>query len=315
MFDEKYFSIPTSTIRSGLILDFELYKREGKDFGPAFSDRLPLITPENLNELQANGIDILHVSTSESEQFRAYLERNLARIVGDENLGKREKARVLYYTAKVYVREWFNNPQIGPTLEASVELIHDIIKQVLKSEKAFYDFFNLNGESPYLLSHSLNVAIYGIAIMNAMGNARIDEVETYAYGALMHDLGMRDVPDEIITKPDKLTPEEFKLVRKHPSAGAKIAASDANLPTPGDIIVAQHHERLDGQGYPWGISADDIHPLARICSIADVFDAMTSKRSYKDAVNTYDAFKTMKFQESSKFDMAILDTFIRLMTA
>ena len=112
-----------------------------------------------------------------------------------------------------------------------------------------------------------------------------------------------------------LTTDEFKVIKKHPSTGARMVTTAKSLPPKGDIVVAQHHERLDGQGYPWGLKANDIHPLSRICSIADVFDALTSPRSYRNFMNSYEALKIMKFKEHGKFDAAVLDAFIRMMTA
>jgi len=319
MSGEEYFSIPTSCICANVVLDFNLFKREqvngGENYSLAFGERFPAITDETLLELKENGIKTFFISMSESDDFSDYFNRNLERIVSNPNINDREKARVLFYSAKLYVRRWFEHPKIGAVLESSRNVIEHIVRYVLKDNKAFYNFFDIDGDSTYLFSHSLNVAIYGLAIMNAMGKVRPEMTEAYTYGALMHDVGMREIPEEIIKKPAILTPAEFRLIRKHPSVGARLASEAGGLPSPGDIVVKQHHERLNGKGYPWGLRADDIHPLARICAVVDVFDALTSPRSYKMPISSFDAFHKMKVDNASEFDQDVLETFIRLMTS
>ncbi|TET33237.1 MAG: HD domain-containing protein [Planctomycetota bacterium] len=316
---DEYFSIPSSSICPNLILDFDLFKRElvdGKNrYSLAFGERFPAITTESLQELNENGVRNFFIPMSESGNFCEYLSRNLKRIIIDSEITEREKARVLFYSAKLYVRKWFEHAKIGPLLESSREVVEHIVRYVLRDDKSFYNFFDIDGDTRYLFSHSLNVAIYGLAILNAMGKVGSGLPEAYSYGALLHDVGMREVPESIIEKPAILTPDEYKLVRKHPSIGARLAAEAGGLPGPGDIVVKQHHERLNGKGYPWGLPSDDIHPLARICAVADVFDALTTTRSYRKPVTSFEAFRMMKIDGASEFDQKVLETFIRLMTA
>jgi HD-GYP domain-containing protein (c-di-GMP phosphodiesterase class II) len=316
---DEYFIIPSSSICPNLILDFDLFRRElvdGKNqYSLAFGERFPAITTESLKELNEKGIKNFFVPMSGSDNFCQYLSRNLDRIVQNPDIAEREKARVLFYSAKLYVRKWFEHSKIGPALKSSREVVEQIVRYVLADDRSFYNFFDIDGDSTYLFSHSLNVAIYGIAILNAMGKVRTEMTEAYTYGALMHDVGMREVPEAIIEKPAILTPEEYRLIRKHPSIGARLASEAGGLPGPGDIVVKQHHERLNGKGYPWGLRSDDIHPLARVCAVVDVFDALTSIRSYRRPVTSFDAFRMMKTDGVDEFDQKVLETFIRLMTA
>jgi HD-GYP domain-containing protein (c-di-GMP phosphodiesterase class II) len=105
-----------------------------------------------------------------------------------------------------------------------------------------------------------------------------------AAGGLLHDIGKRHVPPHILNKPAKLSEEEFELVKEHPATGFREVATRDDLSWGQLMMIYQHHERNDGSGYPASIMRDDIHPWARICAIADVFDALTCQRPYRKAM-------------------------------
>ena len=105
-----------------------------------------------------------------------------------------------------------------------------------------------------------------------------------AAGALLHDIGKRHIPSHVLNKPGKLTDDEWELVREHPTSGFRELAGRTDLSWPQLMMVYQHHERLDGSGYPAGILGDEMHPWARICAVVDVFDALTCHRSYRRPV-------------------------------
>jgi len=130
--------------------------------------------------------------------------------------------------------------------------------------------------------HQDRVAIIACAIAREMGWNE-DQIESVRVASALHDVGKFMVSQEILTKPGRLTTEEFALVKLHPEAGYLIL-KDISFPWPIPEAVRQHHERMDGSGYPRGLKGHEILPLARIVAIADVLDAMTSARSYRPAL-------------------------------
>ena len=129
--------------------------------------------------------------------------------------------------------------------------------------------------------------------------------------ALIHDIGKIEVPSEILSKPGTLSPLEIQLIRTHPEAGRRVL-SGLQTPWPLAEIVFQHHERLDGSGYPRGISGDEILPAARIIAVADVVEAMSSHRPYRPAWPMEAVVAEMTRLRGVAFDAAVVDAWLEI---
>lgn len=160
-------------------------------------------------------------------------------------------------------------------------------------------------------NHSDNVKHYAVAIAKAMDLSQA-QIDTIKEACQVHDLGKIGVHDNILTKPGKLTELEFKEMKLHSLAGAVILKPFHFLDKV-VLIVRQHHERYDGTGYPDGIKGDQIDIGARIMSVADSFDAMTSKRPYRDPLSKDDALAELRNFSGTQFDPQVVEVFIKLM--
>jgi len=132
-------------------------------------------------------------------------------------------------------------------------------------------------------------------------------------GALVHDIGKIGVPDGILTKPDKLTDEEFEIVKLHPEIGYKILM---HMPSFQEClpIVRYHHERLNGTGYPCGLKADELSLSVRICAVADVYDALTSDRSYRKGMSDLEALRIITREaQSGHLDPQVVDVLTEML--
>ncbi len=152
-------------------------------------------------------------------------------------------------------------------------------------------------KDPYTLGHADRVGQYAKELGFAM-NLSQHELTTLHKGAFLHDIGKIAIPDNILTKPGKYDADEFNIMKQHPVLGChiceKIPAVNDALP-----LIRHHHEKLDGSGYPDGLSGDKISSLVRAISIVDIYDALRSKRSYKEAFNIDQTFNIM-WQEANK---------------
>ena len=136
------------------------------------------------------------------------------------------------------------------------------------------------------------------------------EVEIVLHASPMHDVGKIGIPDAILCKPGKLDEGEWEIMKQHTVMGAQIlSGSESELIKTGQIIALTHHEKWDGSGYPNGLVKEDIPLLGRVCAVADVFDALTSKRPYKDAFPNEKAFEFLKEGREKHFDKDIVDMF------
>jgi putative two-component system response regulator len=138
-----------------------------------------------------------------------------------------------------------------------------------------------------------------------------DEVNLILTSSPMHDVGKIGIPDDILLKPGKLDPDEWKIMKEHANIGGRIlGAGNSDYMNMGTIIALSHHEKWDGSGYPSGLAGEDIPLPGRICAVADVFDALISKRPYKEAFPLDKALAIMKESRGSHFDPKLLDVFL-----
>jgi len=158
--------------------------------------------------------------------------------------------------------------------------------------------------------HIVRMSRYCAFIANKRGLTPM-EVQHILYASPMHDIGKIGVPDNILMKPGKLTDEEFETMKTHTTIGAKILAhSKSEILKVAEQIGLYHHEKWNGTGYPHGLSGDTIPLTARIVALADTFDALTSKRPYKDPYPFEVAYNIIKKERSQHFDPAIVDVFL-----
>lgn len=161
-------------------------------------------------------------------------------------------------------------------------------------------------------AHIKRLSQYAAALARRLS---LDEgmIESIAYAAPMHDLGKIGIPDFILSKPSKLNPDEWDIIKKHPAIGAEILkGSDAEFIRLAEIIARGHHEKWDGSGYPEGIQGEEIPMVCRIIAIADVFDALTSKRPYKAPLSVEKSLNIIREESGSHFDPVVVDAFLAI---
>ncbi len=163
----------------------------------------------------------------------------------------------------------------------------------------------LSQRDPYTAGHQERVAALSVAIAQRMGLDR-ERVDSIRIGALLHDIGKIAIPAELLSKPGRLTVDEFALVKGHVASGQAIVGKIA-FPPAVHAVVGQHHERLDGSGYPAALAGDAIALEARIVAVADVVEAMTSHRPYRAGLGVQAAVEEIRAQRGGKLDAAVVD--------
>lgn len=171
--------------------------------------------------------------------------------------------------------------------------------------------YTVEAKDTYTIGHSNRVSAYSVLIGNHLGLSK-EDLRNLDIGGLFHDIGKIGVPDTILRKEIRLTDHEYLEVKNHPSIGAHILSGATVFK---DIIpiVKYHHEKYDGSGYPNQLKGNDIPYLARITSIADAFDAMTSKRKYRDSLPINTVINEFECNKGTQFDPNITDTFLDIL--
>lgn len=195
---------------------------------------------------------------------------------------------------------------LGQKIESEIieKSVASLINEVIKNNNILGRLKRIDVMDDYTYTHSIDVCILSTMIGKWLNYSKAD-LHKLAMAALLHDIGKCKIPVEILNKPGPLTTEEFNIMKKHASLGYELLQQQNIIDFDICCGVLQHHERMDGSGYPLGLAEKKIHEFARIIAVADIFDAMTSKRIYKDKESP---FKVAELIAQNRF--GILDPYI-----
>lgn len=200
--------------------------------------------------------------------------------------------------------------------EKTIEQVSEELKNTqAKLEQAYLDTietlrYTVDAKDSYTKGHSERVSEFSVLIGKQLGISS-DDMYALRIGGLFHDIGKIGIPDYILTKKDKLTDEEYEQIKKHPLIGEQIL-SNATIFSDIIPIVKYHHERFDGNGYPEHLKGEAIPLLARIVSVADAFDAMASRRPYRNNVEINKIIEEISKNKNTQFDPAIADALLEI---
>lgn len=194
-------------------------------------------------------------------------------------------------------------------IDDCIYIANNIVEEIRESDSMVVETVNLSTYDNYTYTHSVNVDILSVILGVACG-LRDDELRKLSQAALLHDIGKTCVPIEIIGKPGRLTDEEFAEVKNHPRYGYNMLRDNYEVSSVARNAILSHHENEDGSGYPRGLTSEKIHLFAKIIHIADVYDALTTKRVYKEAMNPADAMEYLMANATSMFDKDLVAMFM-----
>lgn len=244
------------------------------------------------------------------EKKGKYLKIN-SEIEIEENIIKKDGSKVIYLLKtsllmidgqKNYILSGTDISRLKRTEENLNQALIGVVSAMSKA---------LEARDPYTAGHQQRVAEISVAIAKEMGMSNYD-IEGLKLGASIHDIGKISIPAEILTKPSKLSDIEMLLIRTHPSSGIDIL-QDTVFPWPIKEIVEQHHERIDGSGYPKGLKGDEICLEAKIVAVADLFEAMSSHRPYRASLGVDKSMEELKKYKGIHYDEKIVDILLKLL--
>ena len=243
---------------------------------------------------------------------RSVVPDGLIEAIEDKKLSPEKKSEAVYIHSLEMMEHLLESPT-AENIHASKQAISSMTDLILSDDKTADSLLRITTHDFYTYTHSVNVGVTGLMLSKALfKNSDAHDLHELGAGFFLHDLGKVKVDPDILNKPARLTEAEMRHVRIHPYQGYKLLESANALSEECRLIVMQHHEFVDGTGYPRKLKEDEIHLYGKICGIADVFDALTAERSYKKAMSPFDALKLMKEQMISHFDRELFNSFVRL---
>ncbi|MDO9207085.1 MAG: HD domain-containing protein [Sulfuricurvum sp.] len=311
MKQKKYTSIDKRLITEGSNIDFNLFlSNETKNAMTLFLQSDSAV--DGNTKVKLREIEMLYVDEEDESRYKAYVKRHLQSIAQNSDIPTEQKGRLVYEKAAEAIDAMFKNPESLENVKRAQPVVNSFIDIILQDLNAVESLLKITAHDFYTHTHSINVSIYTLSLGSFLGIAGKD-LETLGMAAILHDLGKSKVDYDIINKNGKLTDEEFDHMKKHPSLGydiaVKLGISDQRILTG----IRHHHERMEGGGYPDNLKKDQISEFARIIGVCDVFDALSTKRSYKDPMSSFESLRLMKQQMSGHLDMNMVDAFIKML--
>lgn len=228
-----------------------------------------------------------------------YHEDDRARVQLSESVKKRVSEGVQYL---------YNNSESPEFSQASNTITNDLMKAINDNEAVAVDISALRASDEYTFKHSVDVATMSMIIAKKMGYPK-NEVYEIGISGLLHDMGKSKIPLEVLNKPGKLSDEEFEVMKSHALLGYRILQEKEEFSDSVKFGVLQHHEKMNGKGYPMGVSSDQIHKFAKIMSVVDVYDALVTERPYKKAFTQRTAVE-MIMSMTEELDITAMRAFL-----
>ena len=195
--------------------------------------------------------------------------------------------------------------------KAATSITDDLMDAIFKNNAVAIDISALKTSDEYTFKHSVDVATIAMIVGKSLGLSK-NEIYEIGVAGLLHDIGKTKVPDEILNKPGKLNDDEFTIMKNHSLYGYRMIEHNEDLSLQVKLAVLQHHEKINGSGYPMGASKEQITPFAKILSVSDIYDALVTDRPYKAAFSQRDAVE-MIMSMTSELDIKVMQGFLESM--
>lgn len=304
--------IALASLRADTVAEFELHL--------AMQGRKPVLyrsahlefTQDDIERLSSYGVNHLYVPLGQAEAYHQYMERHLAEILSDPALPVEFRTRVAYDSAQTVIKDILEDPRSKDMLDRSGNLVESTVDFMFKESDSFYHLMSVMSFDYYTYTHSVNVMVFSSALAKQIGFAQ-DEINTYSQGALLHDVGKSQIDPGIVNFRGKLNSEQWAEMKKHPVYGYELLTEQGVTHSGVLDIMRHHHEKLTGRGYPDGLVAKEISSWVRICTIADIFDALTTRRSYKNALDSFPSLRMMNEEMAAELDKEFFRVFVMMM--
>ena len=265
--------------------------------------------PKNLSLLKHRGFDKVYSPTDQMPLFLQYVNKNARKILNSPQVSLEAKAEVLYDNAFQIIEQAMTDPRLGTNVEMGRAYVEDMADFITRTPEAVKSLAEVLVIDYTLYTHSVNVCLLTVAFAHFLGLNQ-DEITLFGMGGLFHDVGKHSIPDAVLKKRGRLDEQEWALMRRHPAEGFQMLRSDSNMSAQALKMVYQHHENLDGTGYPRGLKREQIATQSRILRIIDAYDAITSTRCYKNASSAFLGVKIMYDEMKGQISDSLFQSFV-----
>lgn len=313
----KFYSVSVRFLRCGQPLPFDVYLKldvdqPGKESYVRLWRQGITLTGNIRDSLARCGVNIIYVHPDYGPDFQRYVEGHLGSVVSDESIELQERAGILYSSVQETVKDVLREPRAHDLIQRSDEIVHTTQEFLRRQPFALRHLMRVTSYDYYTYTHSVNVFVFANALARKLVSDE-KKLHDFGMGALLHDIGKSEVDPAIVNAPGRLTGEQFAEMKMHTVYGHDLLSKQEGVGEIGLDVTRHHHEKLDGSGYPDGLKGGEVSLYVRILTICDIFDALTTRRSYKDAMASYYALNLMRDEMAHHIDLNLFTRFVRML--
>jgi HD-GYP domain-containing protein (c-di-GMP phosphodiesterase class II) len=265
-------------------------------------------------ELAEAGVENLYVRSGDFGNLSNELLGSLDLLLKRDDIRRSEKFALVQLAVAVAIEQTLRLSDCNRFCKLAQKVGDDLVLLLGNGDVLPRELFRMARHDFNAFTHVTNVAGYNVLLAQAMGISDDSELRKIATAAILHDIGKRFIPSRILTKTERLTTEEREMVEAHPTRGYAELYEKSDLDFGQLMMVYQHHERVDGTGYPVRVLQDEIHPWARMLTVVDAFDSMTAKRPQGKQVTPEYVLDYQRQQAGSHFDREVVECWTSAMT-
>ncbi len=277
----------------------------GKDAGVLFCNNDTPMQHPDFERLQVSGVTHLMVECDDLARHEAELEQNLSSLLRNPRMDPVQKAVCVRHFGMRVAHDLAAGHEVAETVDRANVVLDAIVENVLSNQTACESLLSMCGHHRSTASHMFAVSTLAILLGNEVFGNDAARLRRIGLAGMIHDLGKKSVPADVLLKSTPLTPDEMDLLRHHPIESIRLLGDESTVPGDVRLMVLQHHERYDGTGYPLGIAGPDLLVESRILTIVDSFHAMIGRRDYRRPLSPARAIDLMKHHVGKQFDPAL----------
>ena len=302
--------IRTRSAKEGMRIDQKIVDQRGRTLiarGAMLDDYL-------IDSLLKLGITSIYIREGEEDPVEEKVSPLAQSVIEKVRVDDRTKVKLTESVKKRVaegIQYLYNNTETEDFTEATNHIADELMHAISDNDAIAVDIGALKISDEYTFKHSVDVATMAMIVAKQYG---LDKGQVYEIGVsgLLHDLGKSKIPNEVLNKPARLTTEEFEIMKQHSVFGYRILKDKESISDEVRMGVLQHHEKVNGKGYPMGVMAEQMHLFAKILSVVDIYDALVTERPYKNAFSQRDAVE-MIMSMTQELDVDVMRSFMESM--
>ncbi len=299
---QEYMSVAALTIVPGTSGQFDLFLRRGSHF-ILYCNKGDVFSEERLTKVLE--VTEFYIKAEQKREYEEYLAKNLGELLQNESVPIQERSKIFVNMSSTVLKKAFETKLPKGFSEKTHQAMADIVNASIRfftKKEALRSFSQLISHTYHTYSHSIQVMVLTLSLLQRERHFDKNALRECGMGALLHDIGKTEIPSEVLNRnPKDMTAYEWDLIRTHPAKGMRICAT---LPLSQRTLncIIFHHEKFDGMGYPGGLGGEDIPLEARVLSVCNIYDMLTTDKAYAKALSPYDALKVMRDEMQGAFD-------------